>query len=83
MKIKLKHAILEAYIFTGGEVTSGLPKIWIKTGDFDFSPDGEVVIVPNVEGNQVAKKGDYVVKGFNGRFFVVKEELFDVLYEKV
>jgi hypothetical protein len=43
---------------------------------------GEVVI-PTLEGTMRARVGDYIIKGVNGEFYPIKEEIFGKTYEKV
>lgn len=39
--------------------------------------------VKSLEGNVIASKGDYVVKGVKGEFYVCRQDIFEETYDKV
>lgn len=39
--------------------------------------------VKSLEGNVIASKGDYVVKGVKGEFYVCRQDIFEETYNKV
>jgi len=83
MKYIKKAVTVEAYQFAGGEVESGIPNNWIKEGDFDFSQDGEFMIIPALRGNMRVEKGDYVIKDERGEFYSLRANVFASKYESV
>jgi len=82
-QFRKKPVTIEAFQFVGGTMESGLPKDWIRDGDFDFSRDGEFVIIPTLEGNHKANKGDWIIKGVKGEFYPCKPDIFEATYERV
>ena len=36
-----------------------------------------------LEGNHLAKQGDYIIKGVNGEFYPCKPDIFEKTYEEV
>jgi len=40
------------------------------------------MIVHTLEGDMVAQKGDYIVKGIRGEFYPVKPDIFEKTYEE-
>jgi hypothetical protein len=41
------------------------------------------LIIPTLEGDMEASKGDYIIKGVNGEFYPCKPDIFDKSYELV
>jgi len=43
----------------------------------------EIVLVSTLEGDMIANKGDYIIKGIAGEFYPCKEDIFTRTYEAV
>jgi len=39
--------------------------------------------IPTLEGDHVAKHGDYIIKGIKGEFYPCKPDIFDETYEYI
>jgi hypothetical protein len=39
--------------------------------------------IPTLEGDHIAKHGDYIIKGVNGEFYPCKPDIFEKTYELV
>jgi hypothetical protein len=39
--------------------------------------------IPTLEGDHIAKHGDYIIKGVKGEFYPCKPDIFEATYEKV
>ncbi|HEM2809903.1 TPA: hypothetical protein U0616_001712 [Streptococcus suis] len=50
--------------------------------DIRFFDDGSCII-PTLEGNVVAQKGDYIIKGVRGECYPCKPDIFTETYERV
>lgn len=50
--------------------------------DIRFFDDGSCII-PTLEGDMIAKKGDYIIKGVHGEFYPCKPDIFHETYEVV
>lgn len=50
--------------------------------DIRFFDDGSCII-PTLEGDMIAKKGDYIIKGVKGEFYPCKPDIFHETYEVV
>ena len=48
----------------------------------EVSPYIEITI-PTLEGNHIAKHGDFIIKGINGEFYPCKPDIFHKTYEAV
>lgn len=45
--------------------------------------EDEEFIIHTLEGDMIAKIGDYIIKGVNGEFYPCKPDIFEKTYEKV
>lgn len=43
----------------------------------------DTFIIETLEGNHLAKKGDWIIKGVKGEFYPCKPDIFEATYEKV
>lgn len=43
----------------------------------------ESFLIPTLEGDMKASKGDYIIKGVNGEFYPCKPDIFEKTYEPV
>ena len=41
------------------------------------------IVIPTLEGDMVAQKGDYIIKGVQGEFYPCKPDIFNATYEVV
>ena len=41
------------------------------------------VVIETLEGNMLASKGDYIIKGVKGEFYPCKPDIFEMTYEKI
>lgn len=48
----------------------------------EFSPYIELTI-PTLEGDHIARHGDYIIKGVNGEFYPCKPDIFEKTYDIV
>ena len=46
-------------------------------------PASEELIIHTLEGDMIASRGDYIIKGVNGEFYPCKPDIFEKTYEKV
>lgn len=45
--------------------------------------DEEGIVIKTLEGNHLAKYGDWIIKGVAGEFYPCKPDIFDQTYEAV
>ena len=43
----------------------------------------EILIIHTFEGDMIASRGDYIIKGINGEYYPCKPDIFEKIYEKV
>ena len=39
--------------------------------------------IPTLEGDMIASKGDFIIKGVKGEFYPCKPDIFEATYEKI
>lgn len=78
MKYRKKPAEIEAIRFIGSNYEEIREFIDQNTLCSDSS-----IVIPTLEGDMVAQKGDYIIKGVQGEFYPCKPEIFKETYEKV
>ena len=49
----------------------------------ELGPDYIEITIPTLEGDHIAKHGDYIIKGVNGEFYPCKPDIFEATYEEV
>lgn len=81
-----KPVVIEALQWNGdddqapGESTLEI-LAWVATPNARFQ-EGYLVI-PTLEGNLFASKGDWIIKGVKGEFYPCKPDIFEATYESV
>lgn len=79
MKYRKKPAVVEAVLWNGDNYKEVIDftenKIW-------FDELGNIWIA-TLEGDMIAKKWDYIIKGVQGEFYPCKPDIFKETYEKV
>lgn len=81
MKYRKKPVVIDAIQWTGDnyaeifEFTEG--KAYLS------SSHSSTLIVETLEGNMVAEKGCYIIRGVNGEYYPCQEDIFNKTYEPV
>lgn len=79
MKYRKKPVVVEAVQWNGNNYKEVIDfaenKIW-------FDALGNIWIA-TLEGDMVAKKGDYIIKGVQGEFYPCKPDIFEETYEEL
>ena len=77
-KYKKKPVVIEAIRFTGSNYEEIREFIGKNTLCSDLS-----IVIPTLEGDMIAQKGDYIIKGVKGEFYPCKPDIFEKTYESV
>lgn len=84
MKYRKKPVVIEAIQFTGQSSINVMCNVWQKpfmdVADFDLD-DKENFFIETLEGNHCASLYDWIIKGVNGEFYPIKNEIFLESYE--
>lgn len=92
MQYRKKPVVIEAVQYNGSndgeiiEFTGGIA----KSMRIPFSPEApdrdrfpETMNIPTLEGDHLASKGDFIIKGIKGEFYPCKPDIFEATYDKV
>lgn len=77
-KYKKKPVVIEAIRFIGSNYEEIKKFIGQNTLCSDLS-----IVISTLEGDMVAQKGDYIIKGVQGEFYPCKPDIFEETYEVV
>ncbi len=79
MKAREKRAEIEAIQWTGNNFEE---LRWFTGRQMHITPDGDLLIWTR-HGHQVAKVGDWIIKGVKGEVYPCKPDIFERTYEPV
>ena len=83
MKYRKKPVVIEAEQWLASQES------WEKImamGLVEWNPGeigSETFIIKTLEGEHVATKGDFIIKGVQGEFYPCKPDIFNMTYERV
>jgi hypothetical protein len=73
---------LEIKLFVGKELKFSTPPDGMLKDVDDIPNEAYTLIIPTLEGNMKASKGDWIIKGLKGEFYPCKPDIFDMKYEQ-
>jgi len=79
-KFRKKPVTIEAVQYTGEnskEIVTFMERLFPY-----FNADNSLVI-PTLEGEMKASKGDWIIKGVKGEFYPCKPDIFEATYESI
>lgn len=92
-KYRKKPVVIEAVQWNGKNqremfnfLTSTTGENMVTNGENFRISHNEVdggLIIKTLEGEHIASKGDYIIKGVKGEFYPCKPDIFEQTYEKV
>lgn len=86
MKYRKKPIVIEAIQNNTREDAEKMSLQWGENFDnvviFDEDNDEIVHSIGTLEGHMKADKGDWIIKGVNGEFYPIKNDIFEKSYEK-
>ena len=85
LEFRKKPVKIEAIQFDGSEDSAYAiaEKFSIDRKDFGYISKSEQMGINTLEGNMVADKGDWIIKGIKGECYPCKPDIFDMTYDKV
>jgi hypothetical protein len=78
LKYRKRPVVIEAVRWTGDN--AGEVQLFCETAI--FRAHGELTI-PTLEGEHVAQRGDFIIRGVKGEFYPCKPDIFSMTYEPV
>ena len=88
-KYRKKPVVIEAFRWTGGHEQIEEPN-WIieaiKNGTVWFNHVGTEyvnMVIKTLEGDHIASRGNYIIKGVQGELYPCKPDIFEQTYDPV
>lgn len=88
-KYRKKPVVIEAFRWTGDHEQIEEPN-WIieaiKNGTIWFNHAGTEyvnMVIKTLEGDHIASRGDYIIKGVQGELYPCKPDIFEQTYDPV
>ena len=82
-KFVKKPVVVEAIQYNGINITEVESFVGAKLPTVLLSVEDTQLIIPTLEGDMKASKGDYVIKGIKGEFYPCKSDVFKSTYNVV
>lgn len=80
---KKKPVVIEAVQFLPGENSEEVMLFLDGAIGWHMSDDEHGIVIPTLEGNLLARPGDWIIKGVQGEFYPRKPDIFAQTYEEV
>jgi hypothetical protein len=82
-KFRKKPVEIEAVEFTGKNATDLLTRTWPLNVRHEHGLGQSWLVIPTLEGDHIARPGDWIIKGVKGEFYPCKPDIFAMTYEPV
>ena len=83
MKYRKKPVVIEAIQFDGSKDSANEVLAWIGHYGYEARKTNGGVVIKTLEGDSLARPGDFIVKGVRGELYPIKESIFRETYERV
>jgi hypothetical protein len=83
MKYRKLPVTIEAIQYRGDENYEEICEFVGTDLVMEYVDSEQIIIVPTLEGELRADKGDWIIKGVQGEFYPCKPDIFKETYEKV
>ena len=83
MKYRKKPVVIEAIQFDGLKDSANEVLAWIGHYGYEARKTNGGVVIKTLEGDSLARPGDFIVKGVRGELYPIKESIFRETYERV
>ena len=81
LKFRKKPVVIEAMQWTGMESYANFDH-WMDSNCLAVGPEGqEQLSIPTLEGDMLASRGDWIIRGVAGEFYPCKPDIFEATYE--
>jgi hypothetical protein len=79
MKYRKKPVVIEAVQYGPHYAPSAELNLFLEGSGAKFTEEG--IVIPTLEGDHLARIGDYIIKGVKGEFYPCKPDIFHMTYE--
>lgn len=73
----------EIMLFVGRNLKVSRPPHSMEVDKDNIPNEAYTLIIPTLEGDMTASKGDYIIEGIKGEFYPCKPDIFELTYELV
>ena len=80
MKYRKRPIIIDAVLFDGTE--GAIMEVKQLAGNNKVLINCDNLVIPTLEGDMIASKGDYIIRGVNGEIYPCKPDIFDKTYDE-
>ena len=77
-RYRKKPVVIEAIQFTG---MNHVAVVRFFRGQALFEPSIEGITIKTLEGDMLAARGDWIIRGVKGEYYPCKPEIFEATYE--
>ena len=82
-KFVKKPVVIEAIQYNGINITEIESFVGVKLPTVLLSAENTQLVIPTLEGDMKASKGDYIIKGIKGEFYPCKPDVFKQSYNMI
>jgi hypothetical protein len=79
VKYRKKPVVIDAVQWTGANTDAVLWFVPVAV----LGDRPETLLVPTLEGDHIARVGDWIIKGVQGEYYPCKPDIFEMSYEPV
>lgn len=83
MKYRKKPIVIEAIQWNGKNFEEIVSQFGAKDNIVRHFMINNALEIITLEGNMIANKGDYIIKGVNGEVYPCKPDIFEKTYEEL
>lgn len=80
-KYRKKPVVIEAVQY--GPYSAPSAELLMFLGGSGATLTGDGIVIPTLEGDHLARVGDFIIKGVHGEFYPCKPDIFAKTYEPV
>ncbi len=80
-KFRKKPVVIEAIQFDASSKNLAILSEFVAQRTLHFDPEKEQVVIKTLEGEHIASKGDWIIKGVQGECYPCKPDIFEQTYE--
>lgn len=79
MKYRKKPVVIDAIQYGPYAAPTLELTVFLQGSGASWGPEG--ITIPTLEGNHLARVGDWIIRGVAGEFYPCKPEIFEATYE--
>lgn len=69
--------------FVGKQLDYQIPPNGMYRDHDNIPPEAYTIVIPTLEGDIKASKGDWIIRGVKGEFYPCKPDIFEMTYERI